>query len=194
MLLRQESILSLKYSNSVAQDCVSIASSSINAIRMHQASQSYTTTDRFASVHYLVGSLLSLVCIIVKTDNLEHTRAEAIESFRTGLSLLKGLSPYFSFARHTLRRLHKIIGSVMQAISAFSNRTSAETDPTESGMQPIMSHINNFFNYTTLDVGDILTQQLNGPLTYSLEPMVGDSPVLTDDMDLFWINDFLKNS
>jgi hypothetical protein len=82
----------------------------------------------------------------------------------------------------------------MQAISAFSSKTSAETDPTESRMQPIMSHIHNFFNYNTLDEGDILTQQLNGPLTYSLEPMFGDSPVLNDDMDLFWINDFLKNS
>lgn len=124
LFLRQESILSLKYNSKIAVECTTIAASSVNAVHSHYYSQSYHPVNRFHLVFYLVGALLPLVCIIVKKDNNQQLRAEAIDAFKKGLAVLNDMYPSYGTARHSRRRLNRIIASAMRAIDDFHNAES----------------------------------------------------------------------
>jgi len=188
LLLRQESILSLKYNDAIAEECVSIAASSIDALHIHHGSQAHKPTGRFSSVLYLVGALLPLVCIIVKSDNVQQTRADAIEAFKKGLSMMNQMYPNFSCARHTLRRIRRIVATAKKAISRFHHAEPFAVEPKEFEAETLIPPVTNFFNLDHQMDGDedMLNQMLNG---ISTSP---DFSGMTDTMDVFWVDDDLR--
>lgn len=188
-LIRQESMLTLKYDAATASDCVAISTSSIDAISTHLNVKGYNPSDRWASVLYLIGSLLPLVCIIVRKENVQQTRADAIETFKRGVTILSNLAPNFGLARHTLRRLHKIIGTAMQAIHEAD--TSA-LDPKDFETEILAPQITDLFSGThQLDLPkDLLDQQIGeavGYDTFSMQDFPGEG------IDESWLDNLLNN-
>jgi hypothetical protein len=172
-LLRHANMLSLTYDATTAADCVSISTSSIDAIRAQLSSKIYMPTDRWSSVLYLVGALLPLVCIIVRTENDQKTRALAISTFKVGVSIMSDLAPSFPLARHTIRRLNKIIGSAMQAIKLFHEAEMSALHPKEFELEILAPQINDLFmNDHRMDPArDLLDQQLGEGINYDMFPM-----------------------
>jgi len=197
LVLRQEAMLNMTYDNMTAEQCVTIATSSINAIYIYLSSKFHRPTDRFSSVLYLVGSLLPLVCLIVKNDNELQTRTQAISAFKQGLSLLNSMAPNFSWARHTLRRIHRIIGTAKRAIEVFDNAGMFALDLTEFFEGDLLAKEQytdsfNLTNWVNMDK-DVLLEQ---PGSLAL-PSVRNPNFLTsaDEMgDVFWVEDFLKSN
>lgn len=215
LLLRQEMVLNMQYDPQTATQCVAIATSSIDAVHLYLSSSVHRPTDRFSSVLYLVGALLPLVCIIVKDDNSSQTRGHAIASFKKGLSLLNAMSPNFSWARHTLRRIHRIIGTAKRAIEVFDSAGMFNLDMSEffEGDMMQQSRYTDFFNLDTWtamekDVGNLTEGSMTGSTSMSFRfgthgttglPEVNmnvthpDFPSTADEMDSFWVEDFLKD-
>lgn len=211
LLLRQETMLNMQYDNLTATQCVTIAKSSIDAVNLYLSSSVHRPTDRFSSVLYLVGALLPLVCIIVKNDNEPATRGNAISSFKKGLSLLNAMSPNFSWARHTLRRIHRIIGTAKKAIEVFDNAGMFLLDPSEffegDTLAPQYTDFFNMDSWTNMDK-DMSNPVLNGGAQGVLSFGTGlggnngdvnmdlsnpDFPSTAGEMDSFWVEDFLSN-
>jgi len=201
LVLRQESMLNMTYDTATAENCVTIATSSINAIYTYLSSPFHRSTDRFSSVLYLVGALLPLVCIIVKNDNDIQTRTLAISAFKKGLNLLNSMSPNFSWARHTLRRIHRIIGTAKRAIEVFDNAGMFAMNPAEFFEEDLLAkgQYADFFNmdnWVNMDK-DVLMQQQTGALGFRMddvEKLNPNFPGTGDEMDAFWVDDFLKTT
>jgi hypothetical protein len=198
LLRRQDNMINMSYDNITAESCVTIAGSSIDAIYIYLSSQVQRPTDRWSSVLYLVGALLPLVCIIVKNDIVQKTRADAIEAFKKGLSLLNSMSPNFSWARHTLRRIHRIVGTAKRAIQIFDNAGLFSLDPREFvETDTQVPQITDFFNpdnWVNMDK-DIFNQpQMGINSMFSFNDVTDPSfPSTADEMDAFWVEDFLNN-
>jgi len=145
----------MQYDTATALQCSTIAASSIDAVHIYLSSSVHRTTDRWSSVLYLVSAILPLVCIIVKNDNEPVLRANAITSFKKGLSLLNSMSPNFSWARHTLKRIQRIIGTAKKAIEVFDNAGMFLLDPSEFFEEDMLKpRYTDFFNmdsWTSLD-------------------------------------------
>lgn len=184
--LRQESMLGLKYNRTIAEECVLIATSSVNAIHAYYHSRYHKQTNRYSSILYLMGSLLILVCVIVKSDNDQCTRSQAIESFKKGLYIHNELSTNFTMARHALHRMHRIIGRTQEVINSF--QTADEFQLQELGPQ-----ITDFFNsepswMMNLDKG-VLNYPFNGPPANILP----DGSFSMGGMEPFWTEEFIGN-
>lgn len=157
-------MLSLDYDNRTAEDCVSIAGSSIDAIAICHKSPFFRLTDRFSSVLYLIICLLPLVCVIIKKDNPQQTRQKAIAAFQTGHGILKEMAPNYHVARHALRRSDRIFTSVLQAIERDG------LSPSEPGVADAVTPVpqyTDFFNDLRIDLDwNMLGQTSDGPVTY----------------------------
>jgi len=119
-------MLSLTYDHKTAEEAVAIAASSVNAIHTYYTSQYHKQISRFSATLYLMGSLLVLVCVIVKNDNPQHTRAHAIEAFKKGLEMHNEMSTNYTMSRHALRRIHRIIRRTQQVIHTFQNTEESQ--------------------------------------------------------------------
>ncbi|KAF2494376.1 hypothetical protein BU16DRAFT_589184 [Lophium mytilinum] len=191
LILRQESILSLAYSEETADEVVSIASTTIDALHAYHSRNLDRPTGRFSSVFYSVAPLLNLVCIIVKADNPPETRTKAIESFKKGLSTFNDMSSNFTLARHTLRRLYRIIETAKRAILKFHGAELLDTTPKELQFDTIMPHISDFFNQNTMEGDDdMLNQLINGFSTTNEPSMVRGTG--GEEIDGFWVDDELR--
>ncbi|KAF2802341.1 uncharacterized protein BDZ99DRAFT_577019 [Mytilinidion resinicola] len=191
LILRQESILSLTYSEKTADEVVSIAATTIDALYAYHSRGLDRPTGRFSSVFYSVAPLLNLVCIIVKADNPPETRTKAIESFKKGLSTFNDMSSNFTLARHTLRRLYRIIETAKRAILKFHGAELLDTTPKELQFDTIMPHISDFFNQNTMDGDDdMLNQLINGFSTTNEPSMVRGTG--GEEIDGFWVDDELR--
>jgi len=192
LILRQESILSLTYSERTADEVVAIASNTIDALHAYHSRGLDKPTGRFSSVFYSVAPLLNLVCIIVKADNPPETRTKAIESFKKGLTTFTDMYSNFTLARHTLRRLHRIIETAKRAILKFHGAEFPDNTPKELQFDSIMPHISDFFNQNTMEGGDddMLNQLINGFSTTNDTNMVRGTS--GEEMDGFWVDDELR--
>ena len=198
LLLRQDSMLSLGYGETMASECVSIASNSIDVISACFAAPSHKPTDRFSSTLYLVGSLLPLVCVIAKHDNKPTTRSKAIEAFQKDLALLQEMAPNFSAARHSLRRLHRVIKTTVRAIESSQNAEQLALQTSELESEIIVPQITEFFNHDyqvdfDMDM-NIFYDQFNGSFGHNTGNMMdpGFSGAATGT-DTFWTDeDFLN--
>ncbi|OCK75226.1 hypothetical protein K432DRAFT_177297 [Lepidopterella palustris CBS 459.81] len=194
MILRQESILGSRYSEATADECVSIATSTIEALHAHHACQLHKPTGRFSSVLYLVGALLPLVCIIVKRDNKKSTRAQAIDSFKKGLTIFNGMYSNYTVARHTLRRLHRIIETAKRAILNFHNSESLTIDPKDvPPTDALVPQMSDFFGHDQRNGADedVLNQLLNG-FQNGFHNLDTDIRNTAEEMDAFWVDDDLR--
>ena len=196
LLLRQESMLSLKYNDTTAEDVLSIASSSINAIHDHHNSQIYKPTERWSSVLFLTGALLPLVCVIVKSENTQQRRVDAIEVFKKGLSLLYQMAPNFGTARHALARLQRIIASATQTINRLHSAELFSLDPKDFATESLFPQITDLFNHDHCadPERDLLNEQFQGPFSFNMNSMADpDFPGIADHADALWVDDFLNN-
>lgn len=109
-------MLSLKFSQSTAEESLWIATSSIDSVKV-SLPWSYDQTERYFSTLYLTSALTVLSCIITKEDTSQTLRLEAIESFKRGIKLLEDISNGFILARRMLQRFQKVIKSTSKAIS-----------------------------------------------------------------------------
>jgi hypothetical protein len=112
-------MVSLNYHNQAAEACVSIASSSIDAIYSFHTSKYHQRTDRYSSVIYLAGAIIPLTCIIIKEEGSDidnALRTNASQAFHKALALLKDISPGHTFARRMLQRLKRIVDAANKRI------------------------------------------------------------------------------
>lgn len=184
LLLRQDSMLSLKYCTRTAAETLAIAASSVDAIHDYRHSSSWQPTDRLAAVLFLIGALLSLVCIIVKNDNSLEMRGTAIESYKKGLTMLYELAPNFSAARHSLQRIHSIIVTAKQAIRRFNvPETSAlpEVLLDTDNMNSLMNDSHVFEPWMNMEP-DHVSQQYGVPALGFIQ----DFGTSLDDIGSFW--------
>lgn len=165
LLLRQESMLSFKYNSKTAEECAKIAASSINAIQLHYHSTLYHPVARWASILFLVGAILPLVCIICKKENVQQVREDSIDAFKRGVAILNHMYPTSANARHALRRIQRIIASAARSIREFSRPELEVVDvnANEHGPDALGSELPDFFNYdpwfhSSIDMAD---QQLH---------------------------------
>lgn len=192
LLLRQQSLLTAAYDGATAKDCVSIATNSIEIIHAQFISPTYRSTDRFSSVLYLIGSLLPLICVIVKGENDGQTCADAIDALTRDLSMLSQMSPYFSVARHTLRRLHRVIQTTRRAISRCHHAEQLMLDLNDFEAETLVPQITDFFNNdyrVDLDM-DMLDQTLYGPLMYETSSgLLPGNENVGSQTDYMWTDD-----
>lgn len=120
LLLRQESMLSLSHDEATANNCIAIASQSIDIIATIYRASTAHSADRFTLVLFLVGCLVPLTCVILKKENDVAVRRAAAEPFGQFLALMRDMAPHFSAARHTLQRLSKIIATTERAVQALN--------------------------------------------------------------------------
>jgi len=103
------------------------------------------TIDRFSATVYLVGCVLTLICIIIKKDEFQLPLELAINSYQTGIDLLNEISPKFHLARYFLDRLARVISTTDQSIYKYQNRHKISPDLGESEMEisvpPMMSFL-----------------------------------------------------
>ncbi|OCK79324.1 hypothetical protein K432DRAFT_405689 [Lepidopterella palustris CBS 459.81] len=193
LLLRQESILGQKYSIATANECVEIASNTIEALYDYHGIQQ--PIGRFASVFYSVSALLHLACIILGDHDSQKTRANAIEAFNKGLIMLQDLYPTFVLARHTFQRLCRIIDTVKRAMLKFNN--TELQDPKEF---PVPNLAATGFPQTTgfwsqdqpIDPnGDMIAQMSNG-FSDSFWPTGVRVGWTTDELNVFCMDDDLR--
>jgi hypothetical protein len=171
-------MLSLKYNSRTAEDCAKIAASSINAVESHYNSTLYHRVARWASILYLVGAILPLVCIICKKENEQQVRADSIIAFKKGVAILNHLYPTSANARHALHGIKRIIASAARSIREFQApqmETAAEI-AVDQGSDPLAAEFPDFFNYdpwfhSSIDMAD---QQLHIdeslPFNFSIGP------------------------
>lgn len=159
-------MLSFKYNSKTAEECAKIAASSINAIDLHYNSTLYHRVARWASILYLVGAILPLVCIICKKENEQQVRAESIVAFKKGVAILNHLYPTSANARHALHGIKKIIASAARSIREFQEPQIAEMNAevaNDQGSNPLAIEFPDFFDYdpwfhSSIDIAD---QQLH---------------------------------
>ncbi|OQU93634.1 Fungal specific transcription factor domain-containing protein [Cladophialophora immunda] len=194
-LLRQERMLSLEYDYQTAVECVSIAIGSINAIGQYINSDLHRRTDRFSSVLYVQGAILSLVCIIIKSGNPPQLRTDAIEQFKKGLQLLNQLRSDYPLARHALSSISRIIHETNLAISRHSDGDMATPDPPADFQ---MANIN--FDTLIDEFPSIRTPprqpadesmmgaKFDGSFSYTLmNPLAHDLSYTTHELDELWL-------
>lgn len=194
MLLRQESMLSLKYSSSTATEVLAIAASTVNAAHQYYLSASWKPVDRLATILYLIGALLSLVCIIVKNDNPPQMRSAAIDSYKQGLNMLYEMAPNFSAARHCLQRIHRIIVTAKQAIRRFNlpeSSTSEEMILDPDDLTTLMNKPSIIDPWLTMEL-DPFSQPYSVPTVGSfLNVEFQNFGALLDDIDSVWTDEDL---
>lgn len=184
--LRQESMLAFKYDHSIAEECVLIATSSVNAIHAYYHSRYHKQTNRYSSILYLMGSLLILVCVIVKSDINQFTRSTAIDTFKRGLSIHNELSTNFTMARHALHRMHRIIGRTQKVINSFQTADQLQ-------LQDLGPQITDFFNTDPSWMMDWDKDINSFPFDSQAANMLPAGSVGSDDLDSFWTVDLFSN-
>jgi len=199
LVLRQESMLTLRYCEVTADECVTIACNSIGAIRTYCSSVVHAPTDRFSSVLYIVVALLSLVCVIIKTDNPQLLRARAIDTFKIGINFLRELAPTYSTSRHALRYSHRVWESAEQAIDKFERPDYLELGFHPSDADPNTPHIDDIFMNPGKAHGDkrVPNPNFHQPLTHSINPMTMadlEFPTTINEMDAFWMDEDIFNN
>lgn len=158
-------MLSLTYDDATAEDCVAIASSSIEAIHMHQSSSAFGPTTRFSSVMYIISCLLPLVCVIIRNDNLKATRQNASAAFRKGYDIVQAISANYTLARHALRRSDRIFKAALQVIERGNSSTAEFEIPDTEIPAP---QYGDFFDDLRLDAEwNMLDPNFDMPLPYS---------------------------
>jgi hypothetical protein len=133
-----------------------------------------------------MGSLLILVCVIVKSDVDQFTRSTAIDTFKRGLSIHDELSTNFTMARHALHRMHRIIGRTQKVINSFQSADQLQLE--ELGPQ-----ITDFFNTDPSWMMDWDIDINNLPFNGQSANMLPTGSVGGDDLDSFWTVDLFSN-
>lgn len=158
-------MFSLKYTEEDAAQCLSVAASTINSVHAYHTSKKLPN-NRFHMVLFIVGALLTLVCIIIKPTNSQQIRAEAIEVYLKGLGILYEEAPKFHSARHALQRLSRLIHTAKSAIQRFENPNQGSgTDDTQAGstmsdmtlwndMSAAMEPTSTLFDFNFFDIND----------------------------------------
>jgi hypothetical protein len=139
--------------------------------------------------------LLPLVCVIIKKDNLQQTRQNAIAAFQKGLDIIKALATNYNMARHALQRSDKIFTSALQAIErdglSPSDVRMADT------IMPVPQYTD-FFNDLRIELDwDMFGQTSNGAMTYGngMDEAVSQGFVANDNgMSSLWSHGFLDQS
>lgn len=140
----------------------------------------------------MVGAVLTLMCIIIKTDDGQPPPELAVFSFNRGLSLLEVISTRFHLARYFLDRLARVITTAQQSIHRYQSPEKYTLDPYEIEMETLVPQMMTFFNedYWNLDLGkDALDQQFDIPQglgTFSDQNLAGGSK----EPDALWENAF----
>lgn len=164
LLLRQESILSLQFNEQTALECTSIAASTINAVHEHFSPDYSSPIDRYCATTFVVGAFLTLICIIIKTDDCQPPTELAVVSFERGLSLLEVIATKFHLARYFLDRLTRVITTAQQSIHRYQSPEKYTHDPQEFEMETLVPQMLTFLNEDpwNLDLGiDALDQQFD---------------------------------
>ncbi|KAF2803085.1 uncharacterized protein BDZ99DRAFT_576350 [Mytilinidion resinicola] len=144
LLLRQESILNRGYNQTVADDCVGIATGSIEALYVYHKQNVERRISRFSAVFWSISPILHLACIILHTENPRPTRGRAIEAFKKGISILLDMCPTFTLARHTMLRLDNIITKTELAIQEFSSIDASQARTSQDLSPPQLQSLRNF--------------------------------------------------
>lgn len=188
-------MLSLEYDEKTAEDCVFIAGSSIDAIFLCQNSPLFRLTDRFSSVLYLIICLLPLVCVIIKKNNPQQARRNAIAAFQKGHDVLKNIAPNYNMARHALQRSDRIFTSVLQAIERD------ELSPSDTGIAEAVTLVPqyaDFFNDLRMDLDwNMSSQTPNGPVTFGNDmgdAVSQDFAANHNTMSTLWSDEFIRHS
>jgi len=124
LVMRHRSIVTLKCSRKLAEECVWIATSSVDAMDAYRTSSDKNHMYRHSSVMYLTAAIIPLICVIVQESNSSLAREEIIQSFNKALKLLQDIAPGFALAELMLRRLDAAVEVAKQAIE----RRNAELD------------------------------------------------------------------
>lgn len=189
LLLRQESLLSLQYDDEFAEQCLGIASSTVNTLQTYHGSHIFHPMDRFASTLYLVGALLSLACIITRCDNIKATRKEAIEAFDKGLRLVTKMAADSYAARHALGRSRRIVIKVKQAIQDFEINETMFIENNPSNPQDGMVIADDFNESLTAADFMMIPQELADIVWQRDNDLVPDAQGLFDDIDTLRMDD-----
>ncbi|KAH0844310.1 hypothetical protein FOPE_09304 [Fonsecaea pedrosoi] len=131
ILIRQEELISLQYSQKVAETSLSLAASSVQAIHGYHKSPWRRGVERYSSVVYLTVAIVPLICLIINKTIAVHIRAAATESFKIALAILTDISEGFALARRTLQRLRRLIDAANKVVAIDSddrNMTDAGGD------------------------------------------------------------------
>jgi len=173
-------MLAFTFDHHTAEECVTIATSTIDAIDAIYTSQYHRQINRYGATLYLMGSLLVLVCVIAKSDRYPRTSTCAIEAFKKGLRIHNEMSSNYAMARHALRRIHKIIGKTQQFINSFQNLEQARSNNEVLGTEK-QDSFNGDYSWI---------MDLDKDLQMLLPPFDGQTP----GMDVFWEHDDEFNS
>jgi len=160
-------------------ECTSIAASTINAVHEHFSPNYSSPVDRFCATTFVVGAFLTLICIIIKTDDGQPPPELAVVSFERGLYLLEDISKSFHLARYFLDRLTRVITTAQQSIHRYQSPEKFTHDPQEFEMETLVPQMLTFLNEDpwNLDLGiDALDQQFDisqGLSTFSDQKFYG---------------------
>lgn len=139
-------MLTLEFDKQTAEVCGSIAASSIEAVDMFSQSQYSNEADRFSCTTFLIGAVLTLICIIVKSDNIEPPPETIIRSFNKGLSLLNSISTKFHLARYFLDRVARLIATAQQSIQGHQKIDQFMLDPEAFDSTRLVPQMMSFFD------------------------------------------------
>lgn len=199
LLLRQESLTSGRYSTKTAEECMTITSSSVDAISDHMNSRVSKPTHRWYSVLYLVGCLMPLTCIIVQKDNDQQLRARAIESFDKAFAILNNLTSTFTLARHTVLRLNRIMSSVTKAIRTFeeTQMSTSNREKPENAHKPQFADFmapNDLTSNPELFFGQPLIESYNFNMDFAWDYVESTNADSSGGLDYTWLDNFLDQT
>lgn len=111
-------MLSLQYQARAAETCVKIAANSVNAIYTRHMSAERKPTERHASVLYIAGALIPLICVIINDNERDELKAIATHSFRKALFVLQDIAIGYAPAQRTLQQFQTSVVAANKAIVA----------------------------------------------------------------------------
>jgi hypothetical protein len=113
--MRHKNIVTLKCSRKMAEECVWMSKSSIDAVHDYLHCSFANETYRASSVMYLTAAIIPLICIIVQ-ERQSPQREDVVESFNRAVQIFEDAAPGFALARLMLHRLDGAIKVARQVI------------------------------------------------------------------------------
>lgn len=154
-------MMSLGFQKRTADDCLTIAASSIDACHSYFHASHYDI-DRYFMNHYLTGAIIPLACIILRRDNDETSRPQATTLFHKAMAILESISVGYLLAQRMLQRFQSIL-----------NIANRPTEPHANGLQdgrlPDASNFQNAYGLSNVEESNHLMSQflisnINTPL------------------------------
>ncbi|KAI9743693.1 MAG: hypothetical protein M1818_003009 [Claussenomyces sp. TS43310] len=102
--------------HTMLEECLWIATSSINAIEDYRTFCLPNSMYRHSSVMYLTAAVIPLICVIVHESNHQCVREEVVQTFSKAMDMLQDIAPSFALARLMLHRLEAAAHVATQAI------------------------------------------------------------------------------